>query len=219
MADDGVAWDTIELDSGAAIPSFEGYDGLMVMGGPMDVWQKSQHPWLLPEIQSIAQWVRSGKPYLGFCLGHQLLAEALGGAAGPADKPEIGIMPVALTSAGRNHWFFQNCPSKIMSLQWHSAEVIRLPQAAEILAESSACNVNAMSWGDCAVSVQFHVELTDTTIMEWGEVPAYAAALDTALGTGALDRMHQSAMQHMSDFNRMSNTLYENFVSRVRACQ
>jgi len=216
MKEGGVNWDTIEFDQGDSVPSFEGYDALLVMGGPMDVWQKKEYPWLALEIQAISHWVLAGKPYLGFCLGHQLLAEALGGEVGPATEPEIGIMPVNLTKSGADHWLFENCPATLMSLQWHSAEVIEVPERAEVLADSPACKVNAMSWGEYAASVQFHVELTDQTVMEWGKVPAYAAALDAALGPGALVRMNQTASEHMSAFNRLSKTLYENFIRRLQ---
>jgi len=215
MEEDGVTWDTVEFDRGDSIPSFKGYDALLVMGGPMDVWEEREYPWLESEIEAISRWVLAGNPYLGFCLGHQLLAAALGGEVGPAIEPEIGILPVNLTEAGINHWLFENCPSTLMSLQWHSAEVTRLPEHAEVLADSSACKVNAMGWGEYAASVQFHVELTDQTVMEWGEVPAYAAALDAALGPGALVRMDQTANEHMSDFNHLSKTLYENFTRQL----
>ena len=80
---DCIPWDAIELDQGAAIPPFEGYDALMVLGGPMDVWQEDRHPWLALEKVAIRQWVNERRaPFLGVCLGHQLLADALGGKVG-----------------------------------------------------------------------------------------------------------------------------------------
>ena len=76
----GIQWDAVELDVGEKIPAFESYDALWVMGGPMDVWDEDECPWLVPEKAAIRHWVCDlKKPYLGFCLGHQLLADALGG--------------------------------------------------------------------------------------------------------------------------------------------
>ncbi len=199
MEADGVNWEAVKLDRGEQIKDMQEYDALIVMGGPMDVWQQQQYPWLKAEIDAISGWVKSGKPFLGFCLGHQLLAIALGGQVEPAETPEIGVLPVTLTDHGRVHWFFKDCPD-----------------GAEILAASDACHVNAMSWGDCAVSVQFHVELTDSTVTEWGQVPAYAQALDSALGEGALQNMKQAADASMLNFNQISSTLYRNFSQRVR---
>ena len=216
MRDDGVSWDAIELDENEPIPELDQYDAMMVMGGPMDVWQTAQHPWLNAEIAAIKKWIAADRPYLGFCLGHQLLAVAAGGEVGIADQPEIGILPVELTDEGRNHWFFNGCPTKLQSLQWHSAEVTKAPPGATVLAESAACAVNAMAVGRRAASVQFHVELTDDTVSEWGEVPEYAQALESSLGEGALAVMQREADQNMQSFNQLSASLYKNFVDMIR---
>jgi GMP synthase-like glutamine amidotransferase len=75
-----IQWDAVELPAGERIPDFGAYDALWVMGGPMDVWEEDECPWLVPEKAAIRHWVCDlKKPYLGFCLGHQLLADALGG--------------------------------------------------------------------------------------------------------------------------------------------
>lgn len=216
MREDGVSWDTVEIDEGETIPGPNGYDALLVMGGPMDVWETEQYPWLKPEIEFINQWVQSGRPYLGFCLGHQLLALAMGGDVGPAVQPEIGVMPVTLTDSGRQHWFFTGCGAEMMSLQWHSAEVTKVPNRGTVLASSEACLVNALGWGDRAVSVQFHVELTPSTVDEWGEIPAYAKALEKALGPNGMIEMQRGADHNMEQFNRLSSTLYSNFSKMVR---
>ena len=124
MAEDGIEWRAVELDEGEPIPELDGFDVLLSMGGPMDVWQKDAHPWIASELAAIRDWVgRSRRPFLGFCLGHKLLAEAMGGEVGPAAEPEIGVMPVRLTDAGRASPFLQGVPDEFPCLQWHSAEV------------------------------------------------------------------------------------------------
>lgn len=218
MAEDGIAWRAVELDEGEPIPELDGYDVLVSMGGPMDVWQKDEHPWIAAELAAIRDWVgRSRRPFLGFCLGHQLLAEALGGEVGPAAEPEIGVMPVRLTDAGIASPFLRDIPGEFRCLQWHSAEVVRPPPGAEVLISSPACAVNALSWAGCAFSIQFHVELTPSTVSEWGEIPEYAGALEAALGDGALARLDAAAAADMPSFASLSRILYRNFMEAARS--
>lgn len=214
LEEDGIDWVAVELDEGEPLPGFDAFDALWVMGGPMDTWQEAEHPWLVPEKAAIRDAVMErGMPYLGFCLGHQLLADALGGKVGPAATPEIGILDIELTDAGRKSPFMTGLPQRSRSLQWHSAEVLRAPPGAEILAASPACPVQAMSIGARAFSIQYHVELTLTTVADWGEIPEYRTALDKALGAGALEKLVVEADRHMSDFNRASRRIYENFMA------
>ncbi|TFH51547.1 MAG: type 1 glutamine amidotransferase [Lysobacterales bacterium] len=218
MRDDGAVTRTVELDDGEPIPRLDDFDALMVMGGPMDVWHKERHPWLETEIAAIREWVAvKRRPFLGFCLGHQLLAEALGGSVGPASEPEIGVMNVELTQAGRASPFLENVPHEIPCFQWHSAEVIRAPDGAEILASSPACKINAMSWGTHAFSIQFHIEITSMTVTEWGGIPEYATTLEQSLGENGLLRLKKDSDAQLANFHTISKQLYTNFMEIARA--
>ncbi|HTO85578.1 MAG TPA: type 1 glutamine amidotransferase [Methylomirabilota bacterium] len=213
FAADGIAWDAVELDAGESIPPFDGYDSLWVMGGPMDVWETDHHPWLVREMQAIREAVAERQlPYMGVCLGHQLLGAALGGTVGKAAQAEVGILDVELTDAGRRDPLFEGMAARFKALQWHGAEVAVAPAGAVVLARSPLCQVQAMRIGRHAYGMQYHTELTPMTVGEWGEVPAYACALDQTLGPGALPRFDAEARRHMADFNRDSRRLYDNFM-------
>lgn len=213
MAADGINWTPVELDDGEPVPALEDFDVLLVMGGPMDVWQEREHPWLVAEKAAIRRWVLElRRPYLGLCLGHQLLADALGGRVGPASQPEIGILPVDFTAAGRAHPVLNGLPDPCLTLQWHSAEVTAMPDGAVALASSPACAVNAMAVGEVAFGFQYHVELTDVTVDEWAAIPEYAEALARTAGPGALEQMRADARAHMPTFLSASRTLYRNFM-------
>lgn len=184
----------------------------------MDVWDVVEHPWLIEEKQAIRHWVQDLKrPYLGLCLGHQLLADALGGTCGPARPPEIGILDVSMTDVAKDDPVFAGLPLVQTCLQWHSVEVAQPPENATILASSDACRVQAMRVGDCAWSAQYHVELEPDTISNWGAVPDYATALKNSLGAGALKAMNNKAAEHMPEFASVSRSLYDNFMQVARA--
>ncbi len=213
LKEDGHTWEAVELDEDEALPDIDQYDALWVMGGPMDVWQEAEYPWLKVEKEYIKQAVmEKGKPYLGLCLGHQLLAEALGGEVGPSERPEIGVMDVFLTDQGASGVLLDDFEDRFPCLQWHSAEVKRLPEGAMVLAVSDDCAVQAMSWGTRAFSVQFHVEIEVDTVDKWAQIPAYAGALEKALGVGATKHLRATCDKHIIGFNKMAERLYMNWL-------
>jgi|TARA_B100002003_G_scaffold158183_1_gene146820 GMP synthase-like glutamine amidotransferase len=212
----GIDWQAVELDAGDSIPDLQGFDALWVMGGPMDVWDTDTCPWLVAEKEAICHWVRElNRPYLGLCLGHQLLADALGGTCEVQRNPEIGIMDVSLTDAAREDLLLQGVAPRIKCLQWHSVAVTTPPDDAVLLASSPECTWQAMRVGSNAWGIQFHVELQDTTISEWNAVPAYAQALDKVKGPGALKEMEDQAAQHMTQFKSNARILFDNFCRSI----
>jgi GMP synthase-like glutamine amidotransferase len=214
---DNIEWDAVNLDQGEPIPALDDYDALWVMGGPMDVWDVEEHPWLVPEKSAIRHWVRDlRKPFMGLCLGHQLLADALGGTCGPQRPPEIGIIDVELTENGKQDALFAGTAHSQKCLQWHSVCVAQAPEGATILASSKDCRNQAMRVGSNAWSMQYHVEIEADTVANWGEVPAYRKALEETLGEDGMVSMKSDSDRHMSEFLDCAGTLYRNFVSQVK---
>ncbi len=124
MLADGFNLTTIELDEGEKIPNdLSKFDGMFCMGGPMDTYME----WLIEEKKRIKEFVVDlKKPYLGFCLGCQLLGEVVGGKVVQSSPAEIGMMDINFTKAKNQDNLFSKFPDKIKSLQWHSYEVMLL---------------------------------------------------------------------------------------------
>ena len=208
MKGDHIKIDTIELDRNEKMPNLEKYDAMIVMGGPMDTWQENTYPWLKMEKENIYNFVSvKKKPYLGLCLGAQLLSEAIGGKVRKMKTPEIGVLNVSITN---DKTIFNRLEKNLKALQWHSYEVCDLPSAASILATSPACNVQAFSL-EKAFGLQFHVEQTSETVPQWACIPEYKSALEKTLGLNALEKFKKDVQENLKDFNNSARIIYENF--------
>ena len=217
-AEAGITWDAVELDEGEPIPSLDPYDLMVVMGGPQDVWQEDLHPWLVPEKAAIHRWVMElRRPYLGVCLGHQLLAEVIGGTVELGARSEVGPTPARLTAAGQKDPLFSGIDPDLMTFQWHSAEVTSLPKGASILAENDACAVQALRYSNHAYGLQYHVELTSDTIPEWRAIPAYSASLAEAVGEENVPAMVADTETKLPAFRQVARRLNDNLMQIVGA--
>ena len=153
------------------------------------------------------------KPYLGFCLGCQLLGEVLGGKVVKSNPPEIGIMDINLTEDSNDDKLFCEFPSKIKALQWHSYEVIDLEKNnyVKVLGSSATTKYQIFKYMDHAYGIQFHIEIKNNTVSQWSCVPEYEKALEDSLGKGALKLFDQEAKSNMSKMNNSAEILYKNF--------
>jgi len=203
----------VELDEGETIPPLADFDALLVMGGPMDVWEAHKHPWLIDEIAAIRDWVSAGRPYLGMCLGHQLLAVAMGGQVGLMTAPEVGMSLVPVEPDP----IFTGVPALCTCFQWHGAEVKTLPPGARLLASNDGCAVQAFAIGRHAYGLQFHMELTETTAAEWGALPEYAAALERVKGPGALPAIQADVDANFPALQNAAHRIFENFLKLAKA--
>ena len=208
MKEDNIKIDTVELDENEKIPNLDPYDAMIVMGGPMDTWQEETFPWLKTEKEAIHKFVSvNRKPYLGLCLGAQLLSEAIGGKVRKMKTPEIGVLKVSLKD---NKSLFKGLNKELKVLQWHSYEAYDLPSNANILASSTECNVQAFSFGN-AFGLQFHVEQTNETVPQWACVPEYKSALENTLGQNALEKFKKDVEENLNVFNNSAKIIYNNF--------
>ncbi len=220
MLKDGVSLSTIELDEGEKIPNnLSVYDAMFCMGGPMDTWMEKDYPWLIEEKKKIREFVVDlKKPYLGFCLGCQLLGEVIGGKVVKSNNPEIGMLDINFSNNKNNDLIFSKFPKNITSLQWHSYEVQNLEKNNDVtlIASSSETKYQIFRYKNHAYGIQFHIEVKKTTVGEWGCVPEYKSALEKQLGEGALEKFDTDSQIHMPSMNNYSRILYENFKKLIK---
>ena len=135
------------------------------------------------------------KPYLGFCLGCQLLGEVVGGKVVKSKKPEIGMLNINFSKEKDEDLLFSTFPNKVKALQWHSYEVINLENNKDItlLASSNITKYQIFKYKNHAYGIQFHIEVKDTTVNDWGCVIEYKTALEEQLGIGALEKFDREA--------------------------
>ncbi|MYD76926.1 MAG: type 1 glutamine amidotransferase [Gammaproteobacteria bacterium] len=208
-----IRFDEIDLHAGEPIPDIRRYDGLWVMGGTMNVWEEDEFPWLREEKDAIREAVGRSIPYLGICLGHQLLADALGGTVTRTDCIEIGSHAIEPTEEGAGHRFLDGLCGDIRWANVHTAEVRRPPANATILARSRVCPNHAMSVGDSAYSVQFHPEVCRDTLSGWLAIPQIVLFMTGLLGADGLEAFTAGIETNRESTERGAGRLLDNWLS------
>ena len=216
---DGHELTTVQLDEGDQIPSnLDEFDAMLCMGGPMDTFMEGDYPWLVNEKKAIEEYViELKKPFLGFCLGCQLLGEVLGGNVVKSTPPEIGVLDIDITNTAKNDPVFNFLPNKIKALQWHSYEVKGLEdvQGVSVIGSSPSTKYQIFGYNNHAYGIQFHLEIRKSTVDDWAAVPEYKNALEQSLGKEALPEMKNLVNQEIYTMMQQCNQLYKNFIKII----
>lgn len=146
------------------LPEQSDFDWLVVMGGPMNIYEEDSYPWLAPEKQFIRDAIDSGKVVIGICLGAQLVADVIGGKVTKNPQLEIGWFKVELKDETKSSPLLSFLPDEPMVFQWHGDTFSTLPDDAVCIAESDACSHQAFIYKGRVFGFQFHLESTMETI-------------------------------------------------------
>jgi GMP synthase (glutamine-hydrolysing) len=163
-----IPYQVLCLDSDARLPKPEGFTHVVILGGPMNVYEEDHYPFLREEDLFIKEAIQRGKFVLGICLGAQLIAKALGAKVFKASLKEIGWYDILLTMIGSKDPLFSNLPKTFPVFQWHG-DTFEIPKGGKLIATSTSVPHQAFRYGDNAYGLQFHLEVTEKMIKEWME--------------------------------------------------
>ncbi|MBI4003709.1 MAG: hemerythrin domain-containing protein [Candidatus Omnitrophica bacterium] len=179
----GVTAQYIRPFIGEPIPTHMGEaSGLIVMGGPMGVYERSRYPFLLDEMRLIEQAIRADKPVLGVCLGSQVLAATLGAKVVRGKQKEIGWYRVTLTESVASDRLWVGVEPAFLAFHWHG-DIFDLPSGAVLLASSDLTSCQAFRYGRNAYGLLFHLEVTEGIVQDM--VNAFSDELREAKADGA----------------------------------
>lgn len=154
------------LQRGEAPPHARDFDALIVMGGPMNIYEHNAHPWLAAEKRLIREAIDAGRRVLGVCLGAQLIADALGAPVTRNAHAEIGWFDVTLNAQGRAHPALADWPDRFAAFHWHG-DTFAIPEGACNLMSSEACAHQGFALGTQILALQFHLEVTAADARGW----------------------------------------------------
>jgi len=148
---------------GEELPKLDAIDWLIIMGGPMNVNDEADYPWLKAEKAFIKEAIAAGKKIIGICLGSQLIASVLGSNVYPNTVKEIGWWPVQPVKQSNNVLF--NGSDNFTVFHWHG-DTFDLPEKAELLAFTSGCANQAFTYKNTVLGLQFHLEVTEELLSQ-----------------------------------------------------
>jgi GMP synthase-like glutamine amidotransferase len=140
-----------------------GYDLLVVMGGPMGIYEHDKYPWLIKEKDAIRRAIEANKFVLGICLGGQLIADALGGPVTRNAQKEIGWMPLTQTDEVSTLRPFDIFPRQYLALHWHG-DTFAVPPGAVLQSSSAACENQGFLYKHRVIGFQYHIEATEASV-------------------------------------------------------
>jgi len=208
-----LAWQYVRVYDGQPVPSsMKGAGGLIVMGGPMGVYQTDRYPWLRDEMRLIEDAVKSNLPTLGVCLGAQILAAALGAKVerNPNGK-EIGWHPIKLGDSAQHDRLMRGLPATLTPFHWHG-DIFDLPPGAVLLASSEKTPCQAFRYGDKAYAFQFHFEVTPDGVAAMAD----AFAKDLNRENIAADRVIAQAAEFAPTLEKISDTVFSRWASPIQ---
>lgn len=209
----GWEWKIIHLYLEEEIPTdWSNSSLLVVMGGPMNVYEEDTYPFLREETQTIRMALDNGLPVMGFCLGAQLMTKALGARVVKGHTKEIGWYPVQITEQGQKDPLLSPFPKQVTVFQWHE-DTFHLPAGALRLFGSENYLNQAMRIGDMNYGFQFHFEITNDMIEQW--IRSSGNEIDEMGGKALADIITGDAQGYLPNLHTLAKSFFDNYLHMV----
>ncbi len=192
-------------------PSLEGYHGLVVLGGPMNVDQVDQYSHLATEVSLIKEAINKGIPVLGICLGAQLIAKALGAEVTRNKEREIGWYALSPTGEGKNDPLFTHFQNAERIFQWHG-DTFEIPEGAVHLATSPSCPNQAFRYSTNVYGFQFHLEVDEPLIERWLRLPILKKEIEDLNGKTDTLNIRQETTLYIHRLKQLSDRTFGEFI-------
>lgn len=208
----GFSTTRVQIFKGHQVPrELGGAASLVILGGPMGVYEGERYPFLRQEAGLIEEALKSGKPVLGICLGSQLLASVLGARVKRGEKKEIGWHPVRLTESAATDALWKEIASPFIAYHWHG-DVFDLPSGSVSLASSDLTPCQAFRHGDNAYGFVFHMEVTETIVRDMVRVFADELRAEELDGEEIL----RQAKEHLQALNQIGETVFQRWAELAK---
>lgn len=208
MSSRGISYKYIRLFNDEPVPKdIDKHSGLIILGGPMNVYEEDKFPYLRDEDVLIKKAINMGRPVLGICLGSQLIAKAIGARVKKGGKKEIGWYKINLTKWGKEDKAFCNLPEELMVFQWHG-DTFDIPESGIHLAGSELFLNQAYRIGDNVYGLQFHLEVTENIINNW--IAEYQVELST-LDNINPEQIVKDTSNYINNLSSYAKIFYDKF--------
>lgn len=194
-----------------ASPSVEKYNGLIVLGGYMGVYEADQYTHIKTEIKLIEQALKKNIPILGICLGAQILAHVLGSEVRKSAEKEMGWYDVELTTAGENSPLLSHFKKTEKIFQMHG-DTFDIPKSCEHLAISKICPAQAFSYGTKVFGLQFHLEVDEAMILRWLNNPKNQKDILESQGKVSDEQMRAETALYLKNSLSLSEQTFKKFI-------
>jgi GMP synthase (glutamine-hydrolysing) len=210
LQEHGLPYDVVHVEA-EPVPDPADYAAIVAFGGPQHVYDDAAYPYFAQEKALIRKAVELDIPYLGICLGGQLLASMLGSSVHRHSVTEIGFFDVAFTEEGKKDPLYAGLPGYQKVFHWHE-DVFDLPAGAVQLATNENVKNQAFRYGKRAYGLQYHIEVNPEMMDTWLHYPDFAKEIIDTIGSDAYHALERESITQQAAYRAHTRMMFENFL-------